>query len=1587
MKKLLALFKSLPREVRMLIAMAGLGTPLGAMYVLKRFLFPGWSMFMVILVVAGTVGVICLVGFVIAKIFGRGAKKRQRKMAADLADEGAGGPTGMDVRASIKANNEKFFTAIKDMNKNLGLSVYDLPWYIVLGDSGCGKTKLINEGGLTFSTGKPEGYQLGTLNYNWWFTEDAVFVDMAGRLCNPQDDADRKEWEAFLNTVGRGRKGYPVNGALVCVSADHLLEDSPEKVEQDANTMLERLRDLQAKLGVTFATYLLVTKCDKILGFMQFFDRAERDITFKNQIFGWSKEGNYNELYDPEMFGGEFGDLYSRLNELRLRRLNDEADEIDLGLAYSYPEEFRELKAPLQTYIRTLFPMIRNPRAIKNLLFRGIYFTSATQEGALILKHLSERLGSDVGSQFAPLDLYPNKRPHFIKDLLFRKVFPEHGLVFRNEEQAMRKRKMAKVLKWSSAALFVLLVTLLGLSSYKFGSMIGQPRTDASGARPDIERTSADALLAASALGDDVNILETNRAWARILSLGIGSSKPIIDLNAIRAGMFERELLSEALSYVEQALKTTMLQDPRAGEEARRAANEYMASLEQYVGWFGCAREGKVPKGMDLGQFEILCRVVTDKEAIMVTKKEQFFSQAAAYFTVLARVEDRKNPAGLLLGSSFDPAGTIRAALLKTHSYLAGYAELNDTHPDPLVREWLRIRTRCDALETSYTSMLDAAREDPETLEDLQTFRETFVKDYQTFADSVQACRWQGSSEGVHTRIDPLGTAILAQRKLWTDYQASLLAAYSHCEASPDEAVGKALAALAGGSDASGLPGLDRTLWASLRQVELTDREYKEAYYDAFAQVVKEVPARYPHIFALTSGGGTASDALQTSPDLSEVGGILKNIHDGLVAAKLDVADDVGTPADWVDELEELLGAEDSDSQIDVASLPPVWRPDELSELHEAHLDLIILGQGRRLLNTMLAGLDQTGRWGLAELVPDWNSRMPSVYRIDVPRGDDDQDSERQASKPDRSKKNRSKRTRRGRRGQGERRRETRKTTVVKSDSIGQVPACATRPFLNELMEESSNLLYSLGDFDSSYYFRSTDDTQPLNEVCMQELGRAGRVYTREYVRSWADAYESADLSELGRLIDRADDWDTLARMMQRGSGVRGTGGDAVANELQVALTELLEAVPFWSWYLDNVSGRWTSNVDPTDMDWLEVASWMQDAIEKDGGQALASFAVEAQYPKDSLEGANDADAPWSALADGFVERWTALSKAIASNVKLPNKFGNDARKEDTAAIPWNTIQALREEARIDKEYKLTGQLVAFESKAQELLSRALSETLFVMQSRYFANADAYDGWPYLNESAVGPKSLQTVDFVEFKEFVREVGRAQLVFQPIEESLPHDEPFWMARNNFYEGARNWVGFMGLGNRVTAEALVVSVEGADPVTEPFGKERVHDTAQQYYDAVSLDLALAVVKDDEPGSDVGRPLRIATLTEKKINRPQNAVWDWSTRAGKTELSVSLIEGRKREGSGRSYPNLTRTFGETSPLALCAYLHRHGIRYGDKWVTSHSFDLPARFRAAGQAPLISTLDPDKHIVGEKFLFKLERPMPDPIYPLERP
>ncbi|UCC30521.1 MAG: hypothetical protein JSU86_20270 [Phycisphaerales bacterium] len=1573
MKKLFAMIKKLPPEARMLLALAGLGTPFGAIYLLRRF-FPGVSMFMLILCVAGVLLGVALIIWLISMIFTRGRKKRTRRMAAELADEAQAGPQSVDVSAAIKANNEKFFSAIRDMRKNVGISVYDLPWYIVLGDSGCGKTKLVNEGGLTFSTGKPEGYQLGTLNYNWWFTEDAIFVDMAGRLCNPQDDSDRREWSAFLDAVAKGRKGFPINGALVCVSADHLLQDPPEKIEADANTTLERLRDLQTKLGVTFATYLVVTKCDKILGFMHSFDRAERDITVKNQIFGWSKPGDFNKLYDPEQFKEDFEAVYVRLNELRLRRLNDDAEEIDLGLAYSFPEEFRGLYEPLQIYVRTLFPFIRQPRAVKNLIFRGVYFTSATQEGELILKHLTERLGAEAADQFAPLDdLYPNKRPHFIKDVLFRKVFPEHGLVFRNEQQVIRNKQLSRVLKIGTGVLAVVLITAFGLSISAFERVIGEPRENAGETAKSFRTmSSTGALQRAGVIETDVNKLRGSRLAAWILTWGVGADQPIDDLERLRLALVEKSVLT-ALREVDEAIgSATDLQQP-----ATPAAKAYMDALEQYLIWFGCRGEAEPPRQITLDGFETLCGVQTDSQSI--TRQEGFQKQTRWYFAAIEEDDRRaKNPASLLAAADLDPDQTISDALDSVYEhYRRHYATLGTEHANRQIAEWMRIRGQCLAVKDHYKAMLSAAAqvERVETLIELDEFREAFQEHYRAFDRALNGATWQGEGTGTMLRtIPPLGDLLAHQREHWLDYQTRLRAAALTCGVEDRKILG-AIDALSAG-DQVRKEGLDRAFWNNLYGLGIVAAPYNETVYDEdrFKELVSEVHESFPHILSLTRGDGqTRNDELHSTADAQKVRDVLREIHDNLAGMNTTVPRDLSgeTAAGWIDALAKHVDAfEQERDGIDVTGLSSFWEPPALSELYLGCGDVVHLGEGTRLLKTILARLDevkQTSAWGFAELAPleQRTTEERSPYTIQAAgRPSSRRRPEAEPTRPE-PKKRKSRRLRRGteeppgeRPGRGERTSPATELRAPQTRGAGRVRAYATHRFLNERAYDLAELLVFLEDVRDSFLDEG-DQVEPLNERCVAKVEESARAYMETYVSEWAIAYRSKKLEALDQLTSRASGWEQLASNLSPASRGWGSSPLDIADEFEQALLWILRALP-WATYHPDDRDWWAEYDDPRGArQFAQLAAWMSESIGRAwdarelGGFVFTSKRVSTPDPSQY---------PWETIAGEFRGSWVALARGIASNAGLPTNFRGELDWTGTP-IPWGRLKVLRYQHGLTDE-KLTGQLFEFEQDARDLLSARLTEILWGVQERHLGDQQPFEGWPYLPGEDYAPTGLDAVDFDHFIGFLVEMHRAKTLFESLEAGLADEAPGWGSRDEFYRSCEAWFDFLELKDepKPSPEPLHLTILSDDPVVHPYGKERVDETCQHTAVSFMLDLGLRVVQ----RGAVSTPSALNIACESQYRQPggYRAEWHWDDTSRK-ELRVRLegIRSRFKDPGPKA-------LGMYSPLALCAYLHRYGNgrEQNKTWYVTHGFERQAR-------------DAPTQTVGDMLVFKLRRPLPEPI------
>lgn len=1586
MKKFLAWYKGLPKEAQMAIALLGLASPAGIITMIKRHFFhdnPNVNYLEITFGFAIAIIVISFLCWAVSAIFTAKQKKRSHRMVADLSRDDQAGPASMDVKASIKANNEKFFNAVRDMKKNLGVNVYDLPWYIVIGDSGCGKTRLINNGGLTFSTGKPEGYQLGTLNYNWWFTEDAVFIDMAGRLCNPQDDTDHREWQAFLDTIAKGRRGFPINGAFVCVSAEHLLSDSPEKHEADANTALERLRDLQAKLGVTFATYLIITKCDKILGFMQFFDRAERDITVKNQVFGWSKPGEFNNLYDPEAFGGDFGDLYHRLNDLRLRRLHDDANDADLGLAYSFPEEFRELLDPLQTYVRTLFPMIRNPRAMKNLIFRGIYFTSATQEGAVILKHLAQRLGAEAAEQFPSLDqLYPEKRPLFVKDVFFRKAFPEQGLVFRNENDVVRSQKLATLVKIGSAVLSLLLITVLTWSYLRFKELIGAPREHAVQAARMVSNKD-ESLVLGGVLSTDILNLNANQLAQRVLAFPLSAQGPAEALRAIRAGAFEHSQMGPSLLKADQAL--TQLESWRARETQCKDA------LLEYVKWWSCAgatTTKNLPdrKGLErlIAAFDAAAVQPPARDASAAEKparrSDDFATQTDDYFAALPRLPNWRNPFQLLPPDEAHRFATFKQALKLAHdSYWRPRATLSENHENPWVKNWITIDALCGAARKAYDRLIAFKDETPNTRDEWDKLKGDFAVEVKKLDDALDAVKWN-STDPEKGKL--LRDAVATVRNGWFDYRKQLLKQGETCARIDHPDYQKLVEALVTGN--TDMDGLDKVLCQELRKKQLWAAK-EDCDSDSLAKLpgaglIREVSEAWTYMIA-TRGfeGATINPEVVLTDDAKTLRQRLDKMNADLGAAGGALCIENPDPlVCWNAAVAKLLdSAKSSTKDVTATDLKYEndWRKPNFIELQKKHSEWLQQGQGTLLLTEIAERLGKTGATGLADLFADYEETAPSAFAIQTPatqavtpaaqtpepptrtrtRTAQDTQPTEPEPKPGRSRNQEPASTQ----PQAARSRDT--SPVSATALKGTIPQWLTHRFFDAHLIDMSALSNGVKSVPKSQFHAAQRGGSKQDE-CLDQIDKASEKYVTAYVFQRVRLYEARQLADLKPAVD-ATDWTALATALGADNLLR----NQVAEDIAAALGEILQAVPFALWYWDPRNGWGEPSMGGKGNEfWDEVRDWRKTALAdstKGGLRFLAHATLPARMPRDK-----EKDHPVFALASLFGQQWSRLADAIIASREIPRRF-NDS----TAVCPkilWGDIQELRGECGLTDE-KLTGELVALEEHAKALLDAELTSILRGLQ-------DAHS----VRSGSALPS--QATDLVAFKSFLTEAARAQVVLKGLEDSL--NTPGKTRRAAFYDQCGKWQTFLGT-------PLKVDVSGDDPLqnTSKYPRLSTDDnTPAQLYRAMQLQIGL----EKQAGGVLGGDEASWAVTSDQWTIPKTGFWTWSS--GGAPMKFLLQDGKPTQSknpkgedvTGPALPPVEIEFGRTTPLSLVSYLLDSGScePTRDKWFIFQRIDLRDQFKGnqAAQDTVNKLPAENSRSMVMGFILKLDRPLPARIEPL---
>ena len=386
--------------------------------------------------------------------------------------QGVAGAADEEV-AAVGAKLATALSRLKEIKGHRGY-LYEQPWYAIIGPPGSGKTTALLNAGLKFPLSNELGPGAvagvgGTRLCDWWFTEDAVLIDTAGRYTTQDSDSsvDKAGWEAFLSLLRKTRPKQPLNGVIVAIAMEDVASDHLSVLDNHARTIRARIDELEARLGRHMPIYVIFTKTDLLIGFTEFF--ADLDRAGREQIWGTTFP-----LEGPPDVAAGLQPLLERLSRRVYQRLDAEADPDRRALIAGFPAQLASVLPRLQAFVGKAF----GPDAAgKTPLLRGAYLTSGTQEGTPIdrlIGSLSRSFGLD---QRRAARLRPEAgRSYFLAGLLRDVVFREAMLVVHKPGAEKRRRK----LKFAAYAvcLLIALVGAGGLFLERTSSLDAVARTD-----------------------------------------------------------------------------------------------------------------------------------------------------------------------------------------------------------------------------------------------------------------------------------------------------------------------------------------------------------------------------------------------------------------------------------------------------------------------------------------------------------------------------------------------------------------------------------------------------------------------------------------------------------------------------------------------------------------------------------------------------------------------------------------------------------------------------------------------------------------------------------------------------------------------------------------------------------------------------------------------------------------------------------------------------------------------------------------------------------------------------------------------------
>ncbi len=407
-------------------------------------------------IAAGILGIVFGVLFLKKLIL----RRRERKFVQRVIDQDTEAIEQVPVseRHELLELQEKWKESLQRLQQShlrkLGNPLYVLPWFLIMGESKAGKTSAVKNSGqdTPMSEISRSAGLSGTRNCDWWFFEQAIILDTAGRYTIPVDEGpDLEEWKRFLELLSRYRRKEPLNGVIVAIAADKLVKPDPAKLKDEGRSIRRRIDQMMRTMGAKFPVYILVTKMDLVHGFVQFNQGLEKEQVA--QAMGYTNTGL--RVFWRDVLQDAVRSISRNLKQLRFLLAHRQPGP-DPG-AIMFPTEFERLVPGLAVFLEAVCE--ENPYQETPLL-RGLYFSSAMRNQSPVSDFLEA-----TGLEAPPAAEPASESGFFLKDF-FAAILPGDRNLFSPLKEFILWRRLTRSL--GLLAWFFICLAICGLIGFSY---------------------------------------------------------------------------------------------------------------------------------------------------------------------------------------------------------------------------------------------------------------------------------------------------------------------------------------------------------------------------------------------------------------------------------------------------------------------------------------------------------------------------------------------------------------------------------------------------------------------------------------------------------------------------------------------------------------------------------------------------------------------------------------------------------------------------------------------------------------------------------------------------------------------------------------------------------------------------------------------------------------------------------------------------------------------------------------------------------------------------------------------------------------